>query len=136
MAGKVVSKVARTMIGSDMSDIEDIKKVTVISSRSHPEKNVIIKKIGITKHIISGGVGVKIGRIAEKHADVYYNTSQYTSLWDTCAAQCIIENAGGKMTDLHGNSLMYNTKETKNMFGVLATNGIIHDHISQKITYT
>lgn len=24
MAGKVVSKVARTMIGSDMSDIEDI----------------------------------------------------------------------------------------------------------------
>lgn len=129
--GAFVSEPGKAVRKLHVSDIEDIQEVTVISSRSHPEKDAIIKKLGITKHIMSGGVGVKIGKIAEKHADIYYNTSQHTSLWDACAAQCIIESAGGKMTDLRGNALMYNTKETKNMFGILATNGHVHEHIAQ-----
>jgi len=129
--GAFVSEPGKAVRKLHVSDIEDIQEVTVISSRSHPEKDALIKKLGITKHIMSGGVGVKIGKIAEKHADIYYNTSQHTSLWDACAAQCIIESAGGKMTDLRGNALVYNTKETKNMLGILATNGHVHEHIAQ-----
>ncbi|MBH41551.1 MAG: 3'(2'),5'-bisphosphate nucleotidase CysQ [Candidatus Magasanikbacteria bacterium] len=115
-----------------VSSISNITQMTVISSRSHPEKDSFAKKLGITKQILSGGIGVKIGKMTEKKADIYYNTSPHTSIWDTCAPHCIIEEAGGKMTDLSGNPLVYNTKETKNMHGVLATNGIIHDHVSQE----
>ena len=116
-----------------VSDITNVTQMTVISSRSHPEKDSIAKKLGITKQILSGGIGVKIGKMIEKKADIYYNTSSYTSIWDTCAPHCIIEEAGGKMTDLNGNSLLYNTKETKNLHGVLATDGCVHESIVKHI---
>ncbi|MFZ1724961.1 MAG: inositol monophosphatase family protein, partial [Dokdonella sp.] len=32
--------------------------------------------------------------------------------WDTAAAQCVLEEAGGAVIDLHGNPLRYNRKES------------------------
>jgi histidinol-phosphatase len=45
------------------------------------------------------------------------------NLWDIAAAAVIVEEAGGKVTDLEGQPL---TRETKT---VLATNGLLHEQI-------
>ncbi|MFQ5635480.1 MAG: inositol monophosphatase family protein, partial [Gammaproteobacteria bacterium] len=42
-------------------------------------------------------------------ADVYPRLGP-TSEWDTAAAQAVVENAGGRVVDLDGKRLMYNTK--------------------------
>ena len=119
-----------------VSNTTNIAEMISIGSRSHAESTHITKKLQVKKHLISGGVGIKISKIAEKKADIYYNTNGYTSIWDTCAPQCILEAAGGKMTDIFGNNLVYNTENVKNDRGVLATNNRSHKEIVAQLTKT
>jgi 3'(2'), 5'-bisphosphate nucleotidase len=53
------------------------------------------------------GSSLKFCLIAEGAADVYPRHGP-TMEWDTAAAQCILEEAGGSMTDLQGNTIRYN----------------------------
>ena len=66
----------------------------------------------IGKHKINRvGSSLKSCLIAEGKADVYPRFGP-TCEWDTAAAQCIVEEAGGKMTDIMLRPLRYNTKES------------------------
>jgi 3'(2'), 5'-bisphosphate nucleotidase len=53
------------------------------------------------------GSSLKFCLIAEGSADVYPRNGP-TMEWDTAAAQCILEEAGGSVTDLKGNTIRYN----------------------------
>ena len=56
------------------------------------------------------GSALKMCYIAEGKGDLYPKFGP-TSEWDTAAAQCILEAAGGRITDLAGEPLAYNTKD-------------------------
>lgn len=53
--------------------------------------------------------------VAEGAAHLYPRFGP-TMEWDTAAAQCVVEEAGGAVTDLKGQRLCYNKKELKNPF--------------------
>lgn len=55
------------------------------------------------------GSALKICQVAEGVADIYPRFGK-TSEWDTAAGQCVLEEAGGKIIDLQGSELRYNTK--------------------------
>lgn len=55
------------------------------------------------------GSSVKFCLIAKGDFDIYPQFGE-TGEWDTAAPQCILEAAGGKVVNLHGESLLYNTK--------------------------
>ena len=57
------------------------------------------------------GSSLKSCMIAQGEADIYARLGP-TSEWDTAAAQCIVEEAGGLITDTQMQSLTYNTKES------------------------
>ena len=57
------------------------------------------------------GSSLKSCMVAEGIADVYARLGP-TSEWDTAAAQCIVEEAGGLITDTHMQKLRYNTKDS------------------------
>lgn len=57
------------------------------------------------------GSALKSCLIAEGRFDVYPRLGP-TYEWDTAAAQCIIEEAGGQLTDLRLRPLRYNTRES------------------------
>ena len=65
----------------------------------------------------------------EGRAHLYLHTRRYTSQWDTCAPDVILHEAGGRMTDLLNVPLRYNSPEVRNLHGVIASNGAIHDRI-------
>ena len=53
-------------------------------------------------------------------------------IWDQAAGAIILEEAGGKITDLSGRPLDFTQRRTlKNNRGVLATNGLLHEKILQ-----
>jgi 3'(2'), 5'-bisphosphate nucleotidase len=60
--------------------------------------------------IMTIGSSLKFCRIAEGCADLYVRRGR-TGEWDTAAAQCIVEQAGGVILDKHGNSLLYGKKD-------------------------
>jgi 3'(2'), 5'-bisphosphate nucleotidase len=57
------------------------------------------------------GSSLKFCLLAEGNADFYPRLGP-TSEWDTAAGQCVVEQAGGVVTDLHFQPLRYNTKES------------------------
>ncbi len=83
----------------------------VVGSRSHPAPELAAYLAGLPPHEITDmGSSLKICLVAEGAADVYPRLGP-TSEWDTAAAQAILESAGGRMIDLAGRPLRYNTKE-------------------------
>ncbi|RMD95968.1 MAG: 3'(2'),5'-bisphosphate nucleotidase CysQ [Calditrichaeota bacterium] len=121
-----------------VSDREDIATFRMVVSRSHLEPVVedMRVRLGITDFRQSGSVGLKCGLIARGECDLYIHPSQHAKLWDSCAPQAVLEAAGGIMTDIYGNPLDYTQEETKNMNGLLASNGKAHDKIVELIQKT
>jgi 3'(2'), 5'-bisphosphate nucleotidase len=83
----------------------------VVGSRSHPTPELAEYLAGLPAHEITDmGSSLKICLVAEGAADVYPRLGP-TSEWDTAAAQAILESAGGRMIDLAGRPLRYNSKD-------------------------
>ncbi len=84
----------------------------IAGSRSHagPHLSELLERIG-EHEFISMGSALKTCMVAEGRADLYPRLG-LTSEWDTAAAQCVLEEAGGQLTDIHGRHLRYNTKES------------------------
>lgn len=86
--------------------------VTVVGSRSHAGESLNIFLQQFDRYeLISMGSILKACLVAEGKAD-FYPRLGLTSEWDTAAAQIIVEEAGGVMTDLNGDALKYNLKDS------------------------
>ncbi|MEQ1606240.1 MAG: 3'(2'),5'-bisphosphate nucleotidase CysQ [Pyrinomonadaceae bacterium] len=114
-----------------VSDLTDLKAMCIAVSRNHPSNRMkqIIAHFGFPRSIRRGSVGLKVSLIAGREADLYIHPSPRTKLWDTCSPQIILEEAGGKMTDIFGLALRYDSRDLHNRNGILASNGISHDKI-------
>ena len=118
-----------------VSDKTDFAEMTLASSRNHrtPRMAQIVETLGLQSEVQRGSVGLKIGLIAERKADLYLHLSPRTKHWDTCAPEIILTEAGGKMTDLFGARIVYNIADVHNHNGVLATNGAAHVEAVQNL---
>ena len=84
----------------------------VAASRSHRDARTeaLLARIGDAE-TIGLGSSLKFCRIAEGSLDVYPRFGP-TSEWDTAAAQCILEAAGGAVLAPDGRAFRYNRRET------------------------
>lgn len=89
---------------------EIVGPLRIISSRSHgsTELDSWLNALEREYSFVSAGSSLKFCRVAEGAADVYPRLAP-TSQWDTAAAQCILEAAGGVVVDLNGRPLTYGT---------------------------
>jgi 3'(2'), 5'-bisphosphate nucleotidase len=83
---------------------------TVVGSRSHagPLFQAFIQKLG-PHELRRRGSALKSCMVAEGSADIYPRFGP-TSEWDTAAAQCVVVEAGGLLTDMRMKVIRYNTK--------------------------
>ena len=85
-------------------------RAVVAGSRSHSDERLAAYCERLGPHeLVSMGSALKSCLVAEGRADVYPRFGP-TSEWDTAAAQCIVEEAGGRVVDAAGRPLRYNTK--------------------------
>jgi len=117
----------------EVSTASIISQCRAVGSRFHQseqEKN-FLKTLDISK-FTSRGSSLKVLDISSAKAELYFTTTNKIKQWDTCASNSIISEAGGKMTDMLGQILNYNTETVNHQNGILVTNGIIHNQIIQK----
>ena len=83
----------------------------VVGSRSHPSPDLAewLKQLG-PHDMVPMGSSLKLCLIAEGAADVYPRLGP-TCLWDTGAAQAVVEQAGGRVETLEGQPLSYATPQ-------------------------
>ncbi len=86
------------------------QRLAVVGSRSHQTEELAAFLSRLGEHDLKSiGSSLKLCWVAEGQADLYPRIG-LTSEWDTAAAQCVVEEAGGALTDLKGQRLLYNTK--------------------------
>ncbi|QFU01717.1 3'(2'),5'-bisphosphate nucleotidase CysQ [Halomonas sp. THAF5a] len=81
----------------------------VVGSRSHPSPDLAewLEELG-EHEMVPMGSSLKLCLVAEGAADVYPRLGP-TCLWDTGAAQAVVEQAGGRVDTLEGQPLSYAT---------------------------
>ncbi len=88
------------------------KGLVVAGSRSHASDTLLafLAQVG-DYELVSMGSSLKSCLVAEGVADIYPRLGP-TSEWDTAASHCIVNEAGGSLTDTAMQPLRYNTKES------------------------
>lgn len=83
------------------------RALRVTGSRSHGADMLVNWLKALPEHsFVPAGSSLKFCRIAEGAADLYPRFGP-TSQWDTAAAQCILECAGGRVVAMSGEGLRY-----------------------------
>ncbi|WP_089679964.1 3'(2'),5'-bisphosphate nucleotidase CysQ [Halomonas shengliensis] len=83
----------------------------VVGSRSHPSPDLAEWLDQLGEHdMVPMGSSLKLCLIAEGAADAYPRLGP-TCLWDTGAAQAVVEQAGGRVETLEGEPLDYSSPE-------------------------
>lgn len=103
-----------------VSDIDD--KPRMLVSRSHISEELfeLIKRNDI-KDMKRVGSSLKGCLIAQGKAEIYYRYG-LTMEWDTCAMQCIVEEAGGILRQLDESEMIYNREDSVNKIGFYVIN--------------
>jgi 3'(2'), 5'-bisphosphate nucleotidase len=116
-----------------VSKTSELEKCNAVGSRFHltDAEKEFFKSLGV-KSFASRGSSLKVAEICLGMADIYLTTSNKIKQWDTCASYCLITESGGKMTDMYGNDILYNTERLNHENGLLVTNGLVHDQIVKR----
>lgn len=113
-----------------VSSTADLAKCKAVGSRFHlsEREKEFFKKLGVLS-FESRGSSLKVAEICMGSADLYLTMSDKIKHWDTCASHCLITEAGGRMTDMNGGEVLYNTENVNHQNGLLVSNGRVHDEI-------
>jgi 3'(2'), 5'-bisphosphate nucleotidase len=113
----------------------EFRRMRLAASRNHhsPRMTTVMRALGLNEEIRRGSVGIKTGLIAEQQCDLYIHLSPRTKHWDTCAPEAILVEAGGRLTDLWGEPLRYNTEDVQNCNGLVAANAAAHPLIIARL---
>ncbi len=124
--------------GTRKISILDSNEITVLVSGSRSDQELEdILRILSPKKITEKHSAFKIIDVAKGQASLYICSRKNTMhIWDTCAPSIILQEAGGKTTDLYGKPLDYSFKSDNHEKGIVCSNNYIHQNVINKISKT
>ena len=115
-----------------ISKRSDFSEMPLILSPGFPETalKTLKEKLKSPQAELINSVGIKVGLLVRQIGDLYLNHHS-VHLWDTCAPQIILEEAGGVFTKIDGSSLDYTTLKAPYSHHslTLASNGLRHEEM-------
>ncbi|MCT7993119.1 3'(2'),5'-bisphosphate nucleotidase [Laspinema olomoucense] len=119
-------------------DVENMRFVESVEANhgDQSRQNAVAKAVGFTAESLRMDSQAKYGIVASGQAALYMRlpspkTPDYReNIWDHAAGAIVVEEAGGRVTDMHGNSLPFGMgKKMVNNQGIVVSNGTIHDTV-------
>jgi 3'(2'), 5'-bisphosphate nucleotidase len=106
----------------------ELAAATLTQSHSKPgQTSEPVQRLKPARVIETYSAGVKLALVARGEADLYVNTYAAFHDWDIAAGQILVEEAGGTVTGLHGETLRYGVEGAWQRHGLLASNGALHE---------
>ncbi len=101
---------------------------------SHDDSAQVSNVLGITSEPVRLDSQAKYATVARGEADIYLRLptrKDYDEkIWDHAAGVLVVEEAGGKVTDITGKPLNFTLGHTlADNKGVVATNGLLHEQV-------
>jgi 3'(2'), 5'-bisphosphate nucleotidase len=112
-----------------VSDVANLTAATLTQSHSKTggPTSHYLEVLQPARVIESYSAGIKLARVARGEADLYLNTYPKFHDWDICAGHILVDEAGGRVTGLGGQVPVYGLPGAPQSFGLLASNGKIHE---------
>jgi 3'(2'), 5'-bisphosphate nucleotidase len=108
--------------------VERLENATLTQSRSKSgaAPSPLVAALAPAKIVETYSAGVKLALVARGEADIYLN--DYTAFhdWDIAAGHLLVTEAGGRVTGMRGEELLYGLPGAWQRHGLVATNGLIH----------
>ncbi|MFZ0564803.1 MAG: 3'(2'),5'-bisphosphate nucleotidase [Chlamydiales bacterium] len=110
-------------------------------THSHSKAHLIAKKMKAHPNPFRLDSQCKYALVAQGEAAIYLRIpvrgDQIEKIWDHAAGVIIVEEAGGKVTDLDGKALDFTLGKTLSAnTGTVVTNGFLHDQVLEAIRET
>ena len=125
---------------SCLSRSEKIRDLTLVSSKNHSNEilKLLIDKVQFRKTITMGSIGCKIASIIRGESDIYISLSlpgkSSPKDWDFAAPEAILKTAGGSITTIDNEELVYNKSQFCQEGLIIATgNKLFHQSICSQI---
>ena len=114
-----------------VSPVSDLGRARLVASRSHRSASLqrALAALGAASVRALGSAGLKGAEVAQGTAEAYVDTGPGTKRWDACAIDALVTAAGGRVTDTRGAPIDYRGPDLANRWGLLVTNGLVHDAI-------
>jgi 3'(2'), 5'-bisphosphate nucleotidase len=125
--------------GSDKEHLRFVESVEAGHS-NHALQQEIAQTVGISRPSLRMDSQAKYGAVARGDAALYLRLPSPKSpdyrekIWDHAAGTLIIEEAGGRVTDMHGRPLdLASNYKMNNNRGVIVSNGLIHETVLEAL---
>ena len=112
----------------NLSETNILQKMTVVTSKNHRNKKLknLIDKINFKKTIVMGSIGCKVASIVRGESDIYIALSlpgkSSPKDWDFAAPEAILRAAGGAITNIDNEELVYGTTALEHSGIIIASN--------------
>ena len=127
------TKLLREKKEKSLMQIKLFKKTTlqdmvVVTSKNHRNQTLkkLIDKVGFKQVNIMGSIGCKISSILRNEADIYISLSlpgqSAPKDWDFSAPEVILKAAGGAITNLYNEDLIYGNSNFEQGGVIIASN--------------
>ncbi len=120
---------SRDPVRCHVAQARDLRKAMVVQSHSrkgaNPSKE--LQALRPARVMETYSAGIKLAIVARGEADLYLNTYDACHDWDICAGQVLVEEAGGRVTNLRGEEPRYGLPGAVQAHGLLASNRVLLD---------
>lgn len=112
-----------------VTGVDSLKMATLTQSRSKDPANpsALVRALKPGKIVETYSAGVKLALVARGDADIYLNDYNAFHDWDIAAGHILVLEAGGRVSGMQGQELVYGLEGAWQRHGLVATNGRIHD---------
>jgi myo-inositol-1(or 4)-monophosphatase len=122
---------ARLLNGKSLRVRRDAPSRALIASRSEIKGGELEPFAANFEILPTGSTAYKLVKVAAGEAEAFVSRGP-KSEWDVCAGVLIVEEAGGRATDLKGREIIYNQRHT-DIYGIVATNSALHSELIDRI---
>jgi 3'(2'), 5'-bisphosphate nucleotidase len=132
----LAARASRTIAVDEISDPSRavLCESVVAAHAAHSVQGRIAERLGITEAPYRIDSQCKYAVVARGEASIYLrlprDTTYREKVWDHAAGSIVVEEAGGRVTDLDGRNLDFSHgRLLGNHRGIVCTNGAIHDQV-------
>ena len=111
-----------------MSETHILQAMTLVTSKNHRNEQLkyLIDKINFREIVTMGSIGCKVASIIRGESDIYISLSlpgkSAPKDWDFAAPEAILKAAGGAITNIHNEDLVYGRESLEHSGLVIASN--------------
>jgi len=115
--------------------VSELSRATLTQSRSKESTapSPLVTALAPAKIVETYSAGVKLALIARGEADIYLNDYHAFHDWDIAAGHILVTEAGGRVSGIQNQELLYGLPGAWQRHGLVATNGVLHDRVIERL---